>query len=125
MRGTFGHRSKRNCKKVKDKIDSMNQQISCKKSLNSKQQSLRQLAEGFRGLSKNMKQRFILILLLILTAAGLNAQVFPVHTITNVSAPYPVSLEQFAEIGNEHISLTIIPNDIKLQNYPIKLRLVI
>jgi len=72
-----------------------------------------------------MKQSFTFVLLLYITVTPLLGQVFPVRTITNVSAPYPVSLEQFAEIGNEHISLTIIPNDIKLQNYPVKLRLVI
>ena len=70
-------------------------------------------------------KRYLVIILLFLIASGVHSQVFPVRTITSVAAPYPTSLEQFTNIENGHISLTIIPNDVSLHNYPIKLRLAI
>jgi len=60
-----------------------------------------------------------------MSAIWLNAQVYPVRTITTVSPPYPTSLEQYANVEDGHISVTLIPNDIVLQNYPVRLRLVI
>ncbi len=67
----------------------------------------------------------LVIFILCGQAPSFAQQQFPVRTITNVSAPYPVSLEQFTAVENGKISLVIIPNDVKLQNYPIKLKLVI
>jgi hypothetical protein len=76
---------------------------------------------------QSMKRVIINLLVFFLTGQlFVNAQQqLPVRTITNISTPYPVSLEQFIAIENSKLSLTIIPNDVKLVNYPIKLKLVI
>lgn len=72
-----------------------------------------------------MKRYSIILLISLFTALHAAAQLYPVRTITNVGAPYPLSLEQYGSFDNSRLQLTIIPNDIALQNYPVKLRLVI
>jgi hypothetical protein len=72
--------------------------------------------------NKRMKP-YHLLLLLILWSSGVKAQTYPVRTITSVSAPYPVSLNQFADNESGKVSVTLIPTDAKMQNYPVKLRL--
>ncbi len=85
-------------------------------------------AQPFKNLNciRMRNRSFVTLILLLLTVGQLFAQKkLPVHTITTVSAPYPVSLDQYAGGLDGKISLTIIPKDVFLQNYPVKLRLVI
>jgi hypothetical protein len=53
------------------------------------------------------------------------AQTYPVRSITTVAAPYPVSLDQFANSESGKINLSLIPTDASMQNYQVKLRLFI
>jgi hypothetical protein len=72
-----------------------------------------------------MKRYLFILLIAFTTILCIHAQVYPVRTITTVSPPYPTSLEQYANVEDGHISVTLIPNDAALQNYPVRLRLVI
>lgn len=102
--------------------------IKLAKSTQSNLHGQKQHASCIQPLKNNfirMKRYSIILLISLFTALHAAAQLYPVRTITNVGAPYPLSLEQYGSFDNNRLQLTIIPNDIALQNYPVKLRLVI
>jgi hypothetical protein len=61
--------------------------------------------------------------LLFLMATHATAQVYPVTTLTQVSAPYPVSLDEFVSGAAAKVQLHITINDATLDAYPVKLRM--
>ncbi len=71
-----------------------------------------------------MMKRFYIIILFLAFALKVSSQVYPVSVMVNLTPPYPSTLDGFADISSNKISLQITVNDLTLSGYPVKLRLV-
>ncbi len=73
-----------------------------------------------------MTQRLSTILILLsFSILRVSSQIYPISTVTTVTPPYPISLDGFVNQSASKINVQIHVNDATLNNYPVKLRLIL
>jgi hypothetical protein len=71
---------------------------------------------------QTLKTIFLFTLLCICSFAA-KAQIYPVSAITQITTPYPISLDEFVNGEASKVRLTLNINDATLDAYPVKLRM--